>query len=325
MTKVVVIGDTTADFLLELPRALQHKLVNQGKIELPLGEKIGLSDYQLMSGGGGANIGVGLKRLGINTELVTTLGVDSIGDELLGRLKDQLKVHVIPVEQTAVSMIIHSSGDRAILTSHPMDNFKGKVDVPPADWLMVAPLPDPADGAISAITSHLIHHQSRLAINPSRAMIERRSREFLALLRQAEILFINKEEGLSLTRLSWQNDIDELAKALTHLGPKIVCLTDGAKGALAQSGAIKRFARRLTNATEVVDSTGAGDAFASGFLAGYILGQKATLAEGELIEQAFSYALLNSASVVTQIGAQSGLRTPEEIERELRYVKLEVR
>jgi len=325
MSKVVVIGDTVADFLLQLPRNLQHKLINQGKVELPLGSKIPLSDYQLLTGGCGANIAVGLKRLGIKPELITSFGDDAIGEQLNRKLRDQVTIHSSSVSHTPISMIIYSNNDRTILTSRPDDLFKGKLDIPTSDWIFVCPLPEKAVDVLKNVGEHQVKHQSRVIINPSMAMIQERSREFLTFLRSVEILVLNREEALQLTRVSWQSDLGEIAKALSHLGPKVICLTDGAKGAWVQMGSLKRFSKRLVDQSSVIDSTGAGDAFGSGFLAGYILAQKKTLSDAELIEEAFSYGLLNSAGVVAQIGAQAGLQTVTEIERDLRYVKLEVR
>ena len=58
-----------------------------------------------------------------------------------------------------------------------------------------------------------------------------------------------------------------------------------------------------------VDRTGAGDAFASTFVA--------ALAKGNTIEGALQWAPINSMSVVQKLGAQAGLLSEEQLERYL--------
>lgn len=325
MVKVVVIGSTVADFLLVLPKVLQHRLVGQGKISFNLGEKIELDDYQIMLGGCGANVAVGLKRLGIKAELITALGEDTLGTELKTRLHNQVTVHSQPADRTALSIILDAPTDRAILVGHSKTTLPTQLEIPESDWLYLGPLPTASEPLLATIQRHQVISKVKIAINPSLEMIENRSREFLAFLRSSEAIFLNKTEAITLTRLPAQSNLEELAKAITYLGPKIICLTDGAKGAWVQSGTLKRSARGPVDSSDVMDSTGAGDAFASGFLAGYLLGEQKALRDVELLEQAFGYALLNAAGAVSQVGAQSGLRTQAEIEHELGNVKLEVR
>ena len=95
-----------------------------------------------------------------------------------------------------------------------------------------------------------------------------------------------------------------------ELGPKIVVITDGPKGAYASDGE-NRFEMPLyPDPAPPVDRTGAGDSFASTFVAAII--------KGNTIEGALQWAPINSMSVVQKVGAQAGLLKEKELEDFLR-------
>ena len=91
--------------------------------------------------------------------------------------------------------------------------------------------------------------------------------------------------------------IKEVLKIINSLGPNIVVITQGSKGARAFDG--KNFYHCPAKKIKVVQSTGAGDAFISGFLAEYI--KKAC------IYRALKKGIVNSGAVLSKIGAQNGL------------------
>jgi sugar/nucleoside kinase (ribokinase family) len=125
------------------------------------------------------------------------------------------------------------------------------------------------------------------------------------LLARSEIVFLNKNEALEIASKSRKasGNIKYLLKYLHSLGPKIVCLTDGRKGAWASDG--KKIHQSPIKKMKAVDSTGAGDAFASGFLGFYL--------KGAALEASLKAGIANSASVVKYVGTTRGLLTKKEI------------
>ena len=101
---------------------------------------------------------------------------------------------------------------------------------------------------------------------------------------------------------------------LHALGPKIVCITDGANGNQASDGKKIYFvgARKI----KVVERTGAGDAFASGFVACLIKTGK--------IEDAVRIGSLNAESVIKIRGAKNGLLGWGRARREMGKIKVKI-
>jgi ribokinase len=91
-----------------------------------------------------------------------------------------------------------------------------------------------------------------------------------------------------------------------QLGPKIIVITDGPKGAYASDGVNAWFMPIYPDPKAPISRTGAGDAFASTFVS--------ALALGKSIEEALTWAPINSMSVVQYIGAQKGLLTLEQLQ-----------
>ena len=99
---------------------------------------------------------------------------------------------------------------------------------------------------------------------------------------------------------------------MSDLGPKIVVVTDGPKGAYAydsKDGSVWRVPM-YPDPKPPLERTGAGDAFASTVVA--------ALALGEPLEKALAWGPINSMSVVQYVGAQRGLLSREQIERHLK-------
>ena len=125
------------------------------------------------------------------------------------------------------------------------------------------------------------------------------------MYRATEIFFCNKEEAQLVLKTD-QRDVKELLNGVRRLGPKIAVITDGRNGAYIQTDSGSWFAPMYPDPAPPISRTGAGDATSSTTVA-YII-------KGLAPEEALLRGLINSASVVQQIGAQKGLLTSAEIE-----------
>ena len=105
-------------------------------------------------------------------------------------------------------------------------------------------------------------------------------------------------------------DVRELLRGIRALGPKIVVITDGPLGAYAYAEENMYHMPLYPDPKPPYERTGAGDAFASTFVA--------TLALGSSVEDALRSAPINAMSVVQYVGAREGLLSREKIEEYLK-------
>jgi ribokinase len=121
---------------------------------------------------------------------------------------------------------------------------------------------------------------------------------------RTEVLFCNKEEAQRILA-STEEDVKALMAGLRALGPKIAIVTDGPKGAYAQTADSSWFMPAYPDPKPPYERTGAGDAFSSTVVAALGLGLS--------LETALRWGPINSMSVVQAVGAQAGLLTREKI------------
>ncbi|MEX0934496.1 MAG: carbohydrate kinase family protein, partial [Candidatus Saccharimonadales bacterium] len=160
------------------------------------------------------------------------------------------------------------------------------------DWLYISSL----SGNFPLLES-LIHyaktHDIKLAINPGHEELKQ-SKRLVDLLDNFAVVSLNKEEAQMLVK---GNRLEELAAKLAKHA-KIAVVTNGAKGSCASDGEYT-YKAGLYKDSPVLDRTGAGDGFTSGFVA--------KIAAGEDIEKALTFASANSTSIVEEIGAKNGI------------------
>ena len=124
-----------------------------------------------------------------------------------------------------------------------------------------------------------------------------------------EIIFVNRDEAIELIKNvkdKVEDDMKYLLKELKDLGVKIAVITDGEKGAYVTDGSEDLMLKAKLIGRN--DTVGAGDAFSSGFLAGYI--------ENEDISRSLAWGIANSAGVVSRPGATNGLLKKKELKKQ---------
>ena len=155
---------------------------------------------------------------------------------------------------------------------------------------------DPAEprAAMRTAIGHAKAAGRKVAFTLSDAfVIDRHRDDFLALIADGliDILFANETEICSLN----QNDDFEASVALSAASVPLLVVTQGEKGAIAIHNG-QRFAVAAEPVTRLVDTTGAGDLFAAGFLSGF--------AEGRAIEACLIMGAVCAAEVISHYGAR---------------------
>lgn len=298
---IVSIGAAVQDVYLEgkifKPVKEHGELLN----EFELGTKNEIEGVFYSVGGGATNASVTFARLGMNSWFMGQIGKDIAGKVIIETLADDAVntslVFLSAKLGTGYSTILLSpSGERTILTYRgASDSFNIKSadfqSVKP-DWFYISSLSGDMD-SLETIVAYARKRNIKIAINPGKGELKQRVR-LKKLLADFSILSINKEE---MEELFGTADLFTLLRKANEKVETVV-VTDGPKGSYVID-ASKIYKAGMYKDVEVVDRLGAGDAFSSGFVA--------MIANGQSIEQAITYGSANSTSVVSKIGAKTGI------------------
>ncbi len=299
---IVTIGKATQDVFLKSTKAfaqLEHKGVKYE--QLPVGQKLDLDEVIFSTGGNVTNAAVTFARQGLHSKYSWCIGDDAPSETILQSLdKEGVDTsHVYQSEHFKASysvILMLAGGERTIL------NYKGTMPtahdrqldlsvIDEGDWLYISSLGDM--DLLERIISRAAKHGVKVMLNP--AGVELQNTEKLkGLLEDVEVLTVNKEEAQMIVH---GETIEELARHAHHYCP-VVIVSDGPNGAVATDGKTV-IAAGMYEDVPVVDRTGGGDAFGSGFLSQY--------AQGKSLRESVIFASANSTSVVQYIGAKEGI------------------
>ena len=158
------------------------------------------------------------------------------------------------------------------------------------------------------------HPETQFAFAPGKNEIKLGVEKLSRLYKRADIFFCNVDEAEKILNI-YTLGIPELLKRMKELGPKIVVITDGSKGAHAFDGTNIYEQPLYPDPKTPLDRTGAGDAFSSTTVS--------ALALGNDLPTALAWGAINSMSVVQQVGAQKGLLSRDKIEEYLKNAPAE--
>jgi ribokinase len=317
--EVVSVGDIVTDAFIKLEDDQAVTYENeQGKwLAMPFGTKLPFHHVEIIEAvGNAANSSVAFARLGINSAFVTNVGGDDHGRDMIRALHkngvDTRFVRINPDKKSNYHYVLWYKEERTILIKHEEYDYH---------WPHLTPNELPNWIYFSSISQHAIdyhdqvsdwldkHPDIKLAFQPGTFQMEAGVERLKRIYASSEVLLLNREEA-ALVGGGNHEDINDLFNKLHELGPKIVVITDGPKGAYASDGQIRLSMPLYPDPAPPVDRTGAGDAFASTFVAALI--------KGNTIEGALQWAPINSMSVVQKVGAQAGLLSEKELDQYLK-------
>lgn len=302
--RIVAIGAAVQDVFLSQSDEFAAVCVNPEDcfMKLELGAKVDVNQISFSTGGGATNAAVTFARQGLEAIFMGTIGHDPAGAAVLQDLDkenvDTTHVSYSDKYSTGYSaLLLAPSGERTILTyrgastHYDANNFN--LHELHADWLYVSSMAGSME-ALDKIFSHA-HDQEHMKVffNPGKGELKQ-PEKLKSLLEDVEVLSVNKEEAAQIVE---GEDIEELIRHLLHYVP-VAIISDGPNGVVASDG--KTIVRAgMYEDVPVIDRTGAGDAFGSGFLSQW--------AQGKSLKEAIVFASANSTSVVTKIGAKEGI------------------
>lgn len=325
--KVICVGSTSKDVFFPTDEGIiietPEDILSKEKIAFELGGKIRVENRFEAVGGVAANVAHGLTRLGHRVGCYSKIGKDETGDWILDEFRSEsVPTDLLSIDATAKTdlsaiIVMMQNGERTIF--HNRDaNEKLEIKTEKlknTEWIFVSALNGDWENNLSILTDFKEKKGLSLALNPGQHNIKSNVSAVLKAVAVSDVLMLNKDEATELV-IQIKKDIprekldDEffLLEALHLFGAKIISMTDGKRGAWSFDGTAYWFCPIHTKSS-VVDSTGCGDAFASGFF-GAIL-------EGHSIEKALCYGTANSGSVIGEYGAISGLLHKDIMEQSL--------
>lgn len=249
-------------------------------------------------GGGATNTAVSFKRLGLKTGCLSLIGNDYINHYIKNSLKqegvDRSLIVKDPKSTTDYSIIlVAADGTRSVLVNRGKYDLQEKhipwSKIKNTKWFYITSLSGNID-LLEKIIGYALENDIKIALNPGGRELAKR-KQLIPLLQHVDFLLVNKEEA------------ESLGPTVTACKTPIIAVTDGKNGAFVYCNE-QIFYSPIIN-VQAVDETGAGDAFGSAFTAAIIY-QKP-------IETALSWAINNSASVVSFLGTKPGLLSLKQI------------
>jgi len=306
---LVTIGDSTIDTFIYPQEVETFCTVKPEECHICFnyGDKVPVKNLEISVGGNAANHAVAAARLGLTTAIITIIGDDLAGDQILARLKKENVLTdwvTIQVQgKTNHSTIISLGNERTILSYHAPRLYRLPAQVPITSWLFLTSVGEGFEPYYEQVASWATSNKIHLAFAPGSRQTRSGLSAIKPTLKSSEILFVNRQEAGKITGLSPDTSPKTLLKTLFSYGPKIIFITDNIKGSYAFDGQSYYLCDALI--TQTTEITGAGDAYAAGTLAAIIAGQP--------FSQAMLQGTINASSVVSHIGAQTGLLKKHQI------------
>jgi len=302
--KILAIGAASQDVFLSGKDIAVERDEQKGTLEevFPLGAKLNIEEVVFATGGGATNAAVTFARQGLESSFIGKIGRDPAGKAVLAEL-DAEHVYTGLVLEDAIygtqysTVLLAAGGERTILIyrgaahDHQVSDYE-KIDFNEFEWLYISSLAGKLD-VLDTIVTRAKAAGVKIALNPGDGELKQPDK-VRALLEDIEVLVLNREEGAMLVD---GVSSEEVARSLSRLVP-IAVVSDGPNGVVATDGK-EIVSAGMYEDVPVVDRTGAGDAFGSGFVS--------QIAQGKTLQEAIVFASANSTSVVGLIGAKAGI------------------
>ncbi|EQF28838.1 ribokinase [Clostridioides difficile CD160] len=297
MGNIVVIGSVNMDMVCSVDKRPEK------------GETVLGNSFFTSPGGKGANQAISASKLGANVKMISCVGEDSLGEELIRNFRNN------KVDYSLVSRDKHKSSGVAVITLCENDNSivvvagtnelvdielikKNEEEIKNADIVLLQ-LEIPLE-TINYVVNFCFENKIKVLVNPAPAI--KLDRDIIE-----KVTYLTPNEHEYKVVFDTEEEIEEILKKY----PNKLVITEGKNGARFYDG--KEIKHVSCIKVDVQDTTGAGDTF-NGALS-------VAITEGKNLYTAVEYAVVASGLSVTKLGAQSGMPYKEDVEKYLNINK----
>jgi len=325
MFDIITIGGATRDIIFKTEEGLVIKNpkdpLREKLLAFELGAKIYSDRVWFELGGGACNTASSFAKLGLKTGVLARVGKDREGEGIINDLANLgIETKFIQKDSklaTGFSFIISLPGEKG----HTIFSYRGandnldlrfKISDLRTKWFSISSLSMKNwEKILGEFFKLAFQEKIQVAWNPGLVQL-RDYKKMKKFLPGTEILVLNKDEARELVLRNKKNlkanppGLKSLFKEICKMGPKVVVITCGRRGAYGFDSKKIYFQKIIP--VKVADTTGAGDAFYGGFVTSFIYNP------GN-VRRALKWGTANAAGVITKIGTQKGLLTLKQIKK----------
>lgn len=315
MFDLISIGDSVIDTFIPLSEASLQTVKGEVLLGLRYGCKIPVGDSVSLVAGNAANNAVGASRLNLKTAIYVNIGNDEDGEKIKNKLKQEgVDTRFVIVEKDLPSnhhFVLDFKGERTILVHHQPWKYN-LPDLDKTKWVYFTSLAPTfvQSNIVNQLINYLELSSARLLYNPGTFQLKVGVKKNPRLLSFTEVFIVNVQEAKQILGFDKGENValKKLLKSICDLGPRMAIVTDGINGSYGFDGS--KFYQMGVFPAKLVEMTGAGDAYATGLLAG--------LFHGKNLSEAMRWGAANGAAVVEQVGPQVGLLTYVSMQEKLK-------
>ncbi len=280
---VVGLGACNIDFLQKVPRFVRPD------------DEVEIKELLLSVGGSASNFTVGLSRLNVNSGIIARIGKDYFGDVAVKEFEkervDTERLLKTDLQTGKVFISVEPHGERSMYTFIGA-NKKFELQKEDIDYIKSSKILHVTQ-MYKDVVKESSKHANIFSFNPGPILSSFGLKKLQKIIKRTDILFLNKKEMKILTG----ENLDNSPSILLDMGAKMVIVTCGSHGAsiFTENDLIHSPARKV----DVIDTTGAGDSFAAGFIVAYL--------KEKSLRECLDYANLVASCCVGKLGA---LNTP---------------
>lgn len=290
---------------LNLDRLFKVERITKGD------EEVAIQDTQEEPGGSAANTIYALGKLNKKTGFIGSVGDDFEGKMVMDSLDsvgvDCSQIKIKPKTRTGLVIgIVDALGERSLYIT-PGANSTLEFDdvdmgfISGSDFFHITSFVDDRQLEVQKKIAEELDENTKLSFSPGSLYAKKGDEALSSLIRRTHVLFLNEVEVKILTGCG---SYQEAAEFLLDKGCKIVVVTLGENGCYINDGSLSEHIDAVK--CDVVDTTGAGDAFCAGFLFGLSLGHELT--------HCGKIGNFVASRCISKIGARSGLPNIKELE-----------
>ena len=276
---VVGLGTCNMDFITKVPRLVGPD------------DEVDVEKLVLSAGGSASNFTVGLSRLKVSTGIIARIGNDYFGRFCSKKLQkegvDTKRLLSIDSPTGMVFIAVDPTGERSMY-AHMGANAEFQLLKEDIDYIENSKILH-ITGMYKEVVEDASKHANFLSLNPGILLSEYGIKCLYKTLKRTNVLFLNKKEVNILTG----ETLDVGARKLLDIGVEMVIITCGKDG--ANLYADDKIIHSPVKETVALDTTGAGDTFAAGFIAAYTKGKK--------LRECLDFANTVASSCVGKFGA----------------------